>query len=113
MRLPHFAATLVLVMSAAMAAAQVEFPDESPEIFPDFPNREEVFNRCTACHSTAIIRRTRLDRVRWDDLMDWMTEKHGMPTLEGEERIRVVDYLASAFPPADGRVRGANPFADD
>ncbi len=113
MRLPRLTATLVLLMGSTMAAAQVEFPDESPEVLPDLPYREEVFNRCTACHSTAIVRRTRLDRARWDDLMDWMTEKHGMPALEGEERTRIVDYLAAAFPPAAGRARAANPFAED
>lgn len=113
MRLLYFAAALVLLMGASMAAAQVEFPDEGPEILPDLPNREEVFNRCTACHSTAIIRRTRLDRARWDDLMDWMTEKQGMPALEGDERVQIVDYLAAAFRPAAGRARAANPFAED
>lgn len=102
-----------LVLLVAPASAQVEFPDEGPEILPAGAHRDEVFARCTGCHSTAIVRRTRLDRARWDDLMDWMTEKQGMPALEGEERTQIVDYLAAAFPPAANRARAANPFAED
>jgi hypothetical protein len=69
-----------------------------------------VFHACTACHGTTVIRRSRLSRERWDELMDWMTEKHGMAPLEGAFRSLVVDYLARAFPPAAGPRRGANPF---
>lgn len=87
---------------------------EAPEILPEGPGREESFYRCTACHSTAVIRRSRLSRDRWDELMDWMTERHGMPLLEGEERRLIVDYLAGAFPPQEKRRRGsANPFLTD
>lgn len=109
----RLAALVALALLIAPASAQVEFPDEGPEILPAGAHRDEVFNRCTACHSTAIIRRTRLDRARWDDLMDWMTEKHGMPVLEGEERVQIVDYLAAAFPPVATRARAASPFAED
>jgi hypothetical protein len=84
---------------------------ETPEALPEGNGREDTFYRCTACHSTAVIRRSRLSRERWDELMDWMTEKHGMPRLEGEDRRVVVDYLARVFPPdATQRRRGANPF---
>ena len=109
----RLAALLALALLIAPASAQVEFPDESPDVLPAGAHRDEVFDRCTACHSTAIIRRTRLDRAHWDDLMDWMTEKQGMPALEGEERVQIVDYLAAAFPPAAARARAANPFAED
>ncbi|MBI0539363.1 hypothetical protein D9599_27960 [Roseomonas sp. KE2513] len=87
---------------------------EMPEALPEGHGREEAFYRCTACHSTAVIRRSRLSRDRWDELMDWMTERHGMPLLEGEERRLIVDYLAGAFPPQEQRRRGSrNPFLTD
>jgi hypothetical protein len=99
---------LALVLSSTLVARA----QETPEALPEAPGREETFYACIACHGTAVIRRSRLTREGWDELMDWMTEKHGMPTLEGEERRIVVDYLARVFPPRaqQQRGRGDNPF---
>ena len=94
--------------------AAAEQMAETPEALPEGNGREDTFYRCTACHSTAVIRRSRLSRERWDELMDWMTERHGMRPLEGEERRLIVGYLADAFPPQEQRRRGpANPFLTD
>ena len=95
----------------ALRMAAVQAPAETEEALPAGHGRETVFGRCTACHATAIIRRSALSRDRWDELMDWMTEKHGMAPLEGTDRALVVDYLAEHFPPRRGR-RNANPFLD-
>jgi hypothetical protein len=102
-----FALSLVLALPAAAARAQ-----ETPDALPEAPGREETFYACTACHGSAVIRRSRLTREGWDELMDWMTEKHGMPPLEADERRVVVDYLARVFPPGaqQQRRRGDNPF---
>lgn len=92
-------------------ATTVEQITETPETLPEGDGREDTFYRCTACHSTAVIHRSRLSRERWDELMDWMTERHGMPPLEGDERRLIVDYLARAFPPQGQRRHGpVNPF---
>ena len=102
------AAAAVLSALALPAAARAE---ETPEALPEAPGREETFYACTACHGTAVIRRSRLSREGWDGLMDWMTEKQGMAPLEGEKRRVIVDYLARAFPPGTQRQpRGGNPF---
>lgn len=109
---------LLLGLGAAPAAAAdpaaVTQPTESPEVLPPGEAREDVFYACTACHSTAIIRRSRLSRQQWDDLMDWMSEKHGMNPLEPDQRQQIVDYLAANFPPSSGgRRRAGNPFLTD
>ena len=103
-----FPLALSLVLGLPAAARAQEMPDA----LPDAPGREETFYACTACHGTAVIRRSRLTREGWDELMAWMTEKHGMPPLESEERRIVVDYLARVFPPRaqQQRGRGDNPF---
>ncbi len=90
--------------------AAVQQPAETPDVLPPGEAQEEVFHTCTACHSTGIIRRTRLSRERWDELMDWMVERHGMNPMEPDQRRRVVDYLAEHFPPQRGGARGRNPF---
>lgn len=94
----------------AERVAAAEQIAETPEALPEGHGRDDTFYRCTACHSTALIRRSRLSRERWDELMDWMAEKHGMPPLEGDERRLIVDYLAGALPPQQRRSGPANPF---
>ena len=80
-----------------------------PENLPEGSNREEIFYFCTACHGSALIARQGLSRDRWDEVLTLMTDRHGMPPLEGAERDRYLDYLAEALPP---RRRGGftNPF---
>ncbi len=97
-------ALLVMLALAVPAVAA-----EDPSVLPAGPGQEETFYTCTACHSTAIIRRSAFERPRWDALMDWMTETQGMPPLEGEERRVIVDYLAQHFGPR-APARGRNPF---
>jgi hypothetical protein len=82
---------------------------EDPSILPAGDGQEEVFYACTACHSTAIIRRSAFPREHWDGLMDWMVEKQGMNPLEPAERERIVGYLAQHFGPRPSS-RGRNPF---
>jgi mono/diheme cytochrome c family protein len=91
-----------------MAASLVSAAEETPEDLPPGPGREETFYTCTACHGAALIKSQGLNRAAWDDLLTFMTERHGMPALEGAERSRILDYLASAFPPR--RRQPANPF---
>jgi hypothetical protein len=100
---------------AALAQAQPPgfMPqDESPEQFPDGPNREDAFYRCTACHGFRIVAAQGMSRSRWDESLNWMTERHNMPKLEGEEREKVLDYLEHAFPEQKRAPGGwRNPFA--
>jgi hypothetical protein len=105
------ALALATGVSLAQAATDPNAPGgEDPSALPAGDGQEEVFYTCTACHSTAIIRRSGFPRQQWDGLMDWMTEKHGMNPLEGDERKLIVDYLAQHFGPRSAPARGRNPF---
>lgn len=106
---------LALALTAGVAVAQTasnaDAPGgEEPSALPAGHGQEEVFYACTACHSTAIIRRSAFPREQWDGLMDWMVEKHGMNPLEGAERTLIVDYLAQHYGPRTAPARGRNPF---
>jgi len=96
---------------AALATAGAA-PDghEAIDILPAGPGREETFLACTACHNTALIRRSGFSRDAWDGLMDWMVEKQAMNPLEPSMRETIVDYLAANFAPRTAP-RGRNPFA--
>ena len=103
----------LLVLLPGLAFAQSPDPTqvvEEPTVLPAGPGQEETFYACTACHSTAIIRRSGFPRPQWDGLMDWMVEKQGMTPLEGEERRVIVDYLAEHFGPRQPANRARNPF---
>lgn len=108
--------SVLLLLGGGVALAQqsdpvdpAEMHVEEPSVLPAGEGQEEVFYACTACHSTAIIRRSRFPREEWDRLMDWMTEVHGMNPLEGEERVLIVDYLTRHYGPAQ-RTGPRNPF---
>ena len=123
MRLLHYAAVAVLLFASATiaqtpdlaqrqaeAAAALADRQEEETVLADGEGRSEVFGYCTACHNTALIRRSAFTRERWDELMDWMAEKHGMNPLEGEFRATIVDYLARHYGPRARGPRGGNPF---
>jgi hypothetical protein len=85
---------------------------ESPENYPEGAHREETFYTCTACHGFKIVAAQGMSRERWDETVTWMTERHKMPKLEGAERDKVLDYLASTFPERPRAPGGwTNPFA--
>ena len=96
-----------LLLAGAASAQGVE---EEPSVFPDAPHRDEVFHLCTACHSSRLVRNQAMSRERWDATLTWMTERHGMPELTGEERERVLDYLTASFGPAAGGGEPRAPF---
>ena len=123
MRLLHYAAVAVLLFATATiaqtpdlaqrqaeAASAMADHQEEETVLADGEGRSEVFGYCTACHNTALIRRSAFTRERWDELMDWMAEKHGMNPLEGEFRDTIVDYLARHYGPRARGPRGGNPF---
>lgn len=104
---------MALALTGGVALAQTgtaPAPEpEDPSILPAGDGQEEVFYACSACHSTAIIRRSAFTREQWDGLMDWMVEKQGMNPLEPAERRQIIDYLAQHFGPRPSP-RGRNPF---
>lgn len=104
-----------LVMSAiGFAAAQTPAftpRHEEPEEFPEAPGREEAFFGCTACHGFKIVAQQGMSRQRWDDTIELMMRQHKMHALSAQEREKILDYLARAFPeqPPAQRAR-PNPF---
>jgi len=123
MRLLHYAAVAFFLAASATVAQTPDLAQRQAEaataladrqeeetVLAEGEGRSEVFGYCTACHNTALIRRSAFTRDRWDELMDWMAEKHGMNPLEGEFRTTIVDYLGRHYGPRARSPRGGNPF---
>jgi hypothetical protein len=104
------AVALTLPQSLAQSASARD-PQETPEAFPDGPNREETFYFCTACHNFKLTAAQGMTREKWDETLQWMTVKHNMPKLEGDDLKKILDYLATALPPkSQGQGVWKNPF---
>jgi hypothetical protein len=101
----------LLVAQLALGAASAQEVVEEPSALPDGPHRDEVFYVCTACHSSRLVKNQGMSRERWDQTLRWMTERHGMAPLEGEERQRFLDYLATALGETSGEAARRTPFA--
>lgn len=102
-----------VLLSAAEGGAQdkgAKPVEEEPEQYPAHPSRDDAFYFCTACHSFRIVAAQGLSRERWDESLDWMVQRHNMPDVQGEDRNKILDYLASAFPERRDRT-WKNPFA--
>ena len=88
--------------------------DEAVEDLPAGPGREETFYLCVACHNFRLVSAQGLSRERWDETITWMTTRHNMPDVQGEERELILNYLATHYPPrAPSRAGGGwrNPFS--
>lgn len=96
----------------AVAQQQAFTPrEENPEEFPVGAGRDDTFYFCTACHNFKLVAQQGMSRRRWDETLDWMTERHNMPKVEGKERQAMLDYLETAFPERAQENRGwQNPF---
>jgi hypothetical protein len=86
-------------------------PEDKPELYPAHANRDDAFYACTACHSFKIVAQQGMSRDRWDESLTWMTTRHKMPVLEGDDRRRVLDYLATIYPERTQPGGWKNPFA--
>ena len=82
-------AAVALALAAEPAAAQAPAftpRDESPEDYPAAAGREQTFYACTACHGFKLVAQQGQTREHWDDTLDWMTQRHGMPRPSDNDR---------------------------
>jgi mono/diheme cytochrome c family protein len=109
--------TILLAMMLALqavppAAAETFTPaEERQEDYPEAPGREQAFYACIACHGFKIVAQQGQTRQQWDDTLNWMTKRHGMPPIDGDLRKTVLDYLETAFPPRTAPGGWKNPFS--
>ncbi|WP_332685186.1 hypothetical protein [Bosea sp. (in: a-proteobacteria)] len=108
-------AAVLLSASLALAQTQAQPPapaEETPEMFPDAPHREEAFYACIACHNFKLVAAQGMSREKWGETLAWMVSKHNMQPLAEEDRKKVLDYLEASFPPKAPSQQGGwkNPF---
>lgn len=113
---PFLALAIVFAGAGAGAIAQQQPPQfvpqaEDPDSYPDGPGRDDAFYACAGCHAFKLVASQGLSRERWNETISYMTERHGMPKLEGKDREIILNYLAKTYPPKQDQNRGfQNPF---
>ena len=106
-----------LMVFSVGAGAQSPVPtftptDEQPEDLPAGPGREETFYACTACHNFKLVAAQGMSRAQWDETLSWMTSRHNMPDIQGEDRALILGYLEKHYPAKPSRAGGwRNPFS--
>jgi hypothetical protein len=102
----------ILVWGAPASAQQYVPGDENPEDYPAGAGRDDTFYACTACHGFKLIAAQALNRRQWQDAIDLMVAKHGMPALPEKDYKVVLDYLSETFAPKASSARPGwqNPF---
>jgi hypothetical protein len=53
-----------------------------------------------------------MSRERWHESLTWMVERHSMPDVQGDDRKKILDYLATAFPQRTRPGGWKNPVVD-
>ena len=59
-----------------------------------------IWANCTPCHSAKLITQNRATREGWDSMIDWMQKTQNLWNL-GENREKILDYLAKNYPPEE------------
>jgi len=104
------AGLVVFAPDTSVAQQTFEPREEAIEEFPDAPGREDTFYFCTACHNFKLVAQQGMSRRRWDSTLNMMTERHGMPDVQGKDREAMLDYLEKAFPESAAPGGWQNPF---
>jgi mono/diheme cytochrome c family protein len=105
-----FIASLLLFAVATAAAQNFTPREESPEDFPAAAGRDETFYTCTACHNFRLVAAQGMNRRQWNESIDLMVSRHGMPAPDDKEREALLTYLETAFPPRAPSGGFQNPF---
>ncbi|CAM5382121.1 hypothetical protein AFEL58S_01742 [Afipia felis] len=108
----RFGFALVISIAATVTgAAQTE---ETPEDYPAGPGRDDTFYTCTACHGFKLVAQQGMNRRQWDESINLMIARHGMPEPEAKDREIIINYLEQTFPqrltPSGGAGGFRNPF---
>ncbi|MBZ5677440.1 MAG: cytochrome c [Acidobacteriia bacterium] len=82
------------VIVAERSSAQAPTP-----ALPEGPGKELVEAVCTECHTLERVVAKHATKAEWQDKVLEMLQED--PDITQQERDRIVEYLAKAFPPKD------------
>ena len=96
-RLFVFSWIFIIVAVGSVNGQEDDYPEMA--LLPQGEGREEVFYLCSACHSIKTVVQQKLSREVWDKTLDYMVAEQGMPELDAEDRLKILNYLGSNVSP--------------
>lgn len=97
-RLLLLIAAMGLMLGTISNSQEIDIETEMA-MLPDGIGKEEVFYTCVVCHSIRTVVQQKLSRNMWDETLDWMVEEQGMPELDDEDRMLILNYLGENVSP--------------
>jgi cytochrome c5 len=88
---------VLLSVVAAVAIAERSSGQAPPPALPEGPGKELVEAVCTACHTLERVVAKHATKAEWQDKVLEMLQED--PDITQQERDKIVEYLAKAFPP--------------
>jgi hypothetical protein len=70
---------------------------------------ELVRNNCIACHSPKLITQQSGSEAQWLNMIRWMQAKQNLWQFDPDTESRIINYLATNYPPQADRRRAAIP----
>ncbi len=70
---------------------------------------ELVNGHCGACHSHKLVTGQRADRQTWLDIIRWMQATQNLWQFDPDTENKILDYLATNYPPLPNRRRAPIP----
>jgi virginiamycin B lyase len=93
------AGVILLCVALAIVAGRSSAQAPTPAL-PEGPGKELVEAVCTECHTLERVAAKRATKAEWQDKVLEMLQED--PDVTQQERDRIVEYLAKAFPPKAG-----------
>lgn len=81
----------------AKIAVDTKSEDPNLALLPKGVGREEVYYKCSVCHSIRLVVQQGLSRSSWKESLDWMVSEQEMTPLEPKSEKLILDYLAEHF----------------
>ena len=103
------AALLALLLALGGAAEAQEIELDAITGLKIEGDWELVRNNCIACHSLKLITQQRGSEAQWLNMIRWMQEKQNLWQFDADTENRIINYLATNYPPQDDRRRAAIP----
>lgn len=93
-----------LLLCLANLSAGAQTVDENTGLLVA-PGWELVRANCTSCHSARLITQQRGGAAHWRSIIEWMQKTQNLWPLDPDIEAAIIQYLATAYPPAPGSRR--------
>lgn len=101
----------VLLAAVGLVSAPVRAETDASTGLIIAPGWQDVRAHCGGCHSHALVTQQRASRQTWLDMIRWMQTTQNLWQFQPGVETRILDYLATNYPPLPDRRRAPIPVS--